>query len=113
MVMQPSDMSLADMRITSLKEDGGDVKVAWSDSCGSMTAHTVDDVVTIPANLIPDDGTLIMAEIEYPYDSAIGFFFSSTKTLSDTFYLRPRRVDEIARDTSSGTVTCGFTPPSP
>ncbi len=113
MVMQPSDMSLADMRITSLKEDGGDVKVAWSDKCGSMTAYNVDDPVTIPANLIPTNGTLIMAEIEYPYNSTIGFFFSGTKTLSDTFYLRPRRVDEITRDTSSGTVTCGFTPPSP
>lgn len=118
MVMQPSDMTKADMRITSLIDDGTgattandiEVKVVWSDKCGAMTARAADEVVTIPKGLIPTNGTLIMAEIEYPYESPIGFFFQGTKTLSDTFYLRPRRVDSITRDSSSGTVTCGYTP---
>lgn len=119
MVMQPNDMSDADMRITSLTDDGTgaqttndiEVKVVWSDTCGDMSALAVDDVVTIPKGLVPTNGTLIMAEIEYPYESPIGFFFQGTKTLSDRFYLRPRRVDSITRDSSSGSVTCGFTPP--
>ena len=120
MVMQPSDMALASMRITSLEDDGSDTDssdgvdaiVVWSDRCGTtMTALAADDVVNVPANLIPSGGTLVMAEIEFPYNSTIGFFFSGTKTLSDTFYLRPRRVDSITRDTSSGSVTCGFTSP--
>ncbi|MEO1553716.1 MAG: TadE/TadG family type IV pilus assembly protein [Pseudomonadota bacterium] len=119
MVMQPSDMSKADMRITSLTDDGTDtdssdgvdVKVVWSDGCGNLSAHVADAVVTIPANLVPSGGTIIMAEIEYPYDSPIGFFFQSQKMLTDKFYLRPRRVDSITRDTSSATlVKCGYTP---
>jgi Flp pilus assembly protein TadG len=110
MVMQPNDMSKAKMRITSLVEDNGDIEVAWSDSCGGMANWSPGRAVTIPANLIPEDGTLIMAEIEYPFNSAIGYFFQNEKTLSDTFYLRPRRVDAITRDTSTGSVTCGFTP---
>jgi len=110
MVMQPSDMSAADMRITSLIDDGTDVVVVWSDNCGDMAELLPDAKVDIPDNLIPSGGTLIMAEIEYPYTSPIGFFFQGSKTLSDTFYLRPRRVDSITRDSSANSLTCGFVP---
>lgn len=110
MVMQPNDMTGARIRITSLYEDDGDAKVAWSDGC-NLTAYPTDQEITIPANLIPTDGTLIMAEIEYDYNSNIGYFFSSSKELSDTFYLRPRRVDEITRDRSDGAFACAYTAP--
>jgi len=114
MVMQPSDMTAANMRISSLTYDGTDVTVVWSDECGDLSGNALapDDTVVIPANLIPSGGTLIMAEIEYPFTSPIGFFFENSKTLSDTFYLRPRRVDSITRDSSTGSLTCGFTPPT-
>lgn len=111
MVMQPNDMTGSRMRITSLYEDSGQVKVAWSDGC-NLTAYNTDEVVTIPDNLIPVGGTIVMAEIEYDYVSGIGYFFSSSKTLSDKFYLRPRRVDSITRDRSSGTFTCAYVPSS-
>lgn len=118
MVMQPSDMSKADMRVTSLlnddtdtdTSDGVDAKVVWSDGCGDLTSLAADTVVTIPANLVPANGTIIMAEIAYPFNSPIGFFFQTEKDLTDKFYLRPRRVDSITRDTSAGSVTCGYTP---
>lgn len=110
MVMQPNDMTGARIRITSLYEDSGDVKVAWSDGC-NKSAYAVDQLITIPNNLIPTDGTLIMAEIEYDYVSNIGYFFSSAKQLSDTFYLRPRRVDSISRDRSDGSFSCAYASP--
>lgn len=115
MVMQPNDMASANMRITSLIDDGSDTDtsdgmldavVVWSDSCGSLTAYADGATVKIPQNLAPAGGTLIMAEINYPFNSPIGFFFQTEKTLSDTFYLRPRRVDSISRDTSFGSVSC-------
>lgn len=109
MVMQPNDMTGARMRVTSLYEDSGDVKVAWSDGC-NLAAYNEDQAIVIPANLIPEDGTLIMAEIEYDFNSTIGYFFSTAKELSDTFYLRPRRVNEIARDRTDGGFTCAYTP---
>lgn len=111
MVMQPNDMAGARIRITSLYEDGGDVKVRWSDGC-NKTPYNVDEEVTIPSNLIPTAGTLIMAEIEYDYNSNIGFFITSAKTLSDTFYLRPRRVDSISRDrpSASAVYSCAYAP---
>jgi len=107
MIMQPNDMTKSRMRITSLYEDSGDVKVAWSDGC-NLTAYPEDQEITIPANLIPEDGTLIMAEIEYDYDSGIGYFFTTSKTLTDKFYLRPRRVDSITRDRDSGAFSCAY-----
>ena len=110
MVMQPNDMTGARIRVTSLYEDDGDAKVAWSDGC-NLTPYADDQEITIPANLIPKDGTLIMAEIEYDYNSNIGYFFSSSKELSDTFYLRPRRVDEITRDRSDGSFSCAYANP--
>ena len=110
MVMQPNNMTKSRMRITSLYEDSGNVKVAWSDGC-NLTAYPVDQIITIPANLIPTGGTIIMAEIEFDYASDIGFFFQSSKTLTDKFYLRPRRVDSIARDRSAGAFTCAYTAP--
>ena len=110
MVMQPNDMTGARIRISSLYDDSGQVKVAWSDAC-NLSAYSVDDVMTIPANLIPTDGTIIMAEIEYDFVSEIGYFFSSAKTLSDTFYLRPRRVDSIDRDRTGGSFSCAYAMP--
>lgn len=107
MVMQPNDMTGARMRITSLYEDDGDVKVDWSDGC-NLSPYSDDQQITIPNNLIPEDGTIIMAEIEYDYNSNIGYFFTSSKALSDTFYLRPRRVDSITRDRADGAFTCAF-----
>lgn len=110
MVMQPNDMTGSRMRVTSLYEDSGQVKVAWSDGC-NLTAYPQDQTVTIPNNLIPTDGTIIMAEIEYDYNSGIGYFFTTSKTLTDKFYLRPRRVDSITRDRSAGSFTCAYTAP--
>ena len=110
MVMQPNDMTGARIRVSSLYEDSGQVKVAWSDGC-NLTPYSDDQVVTIPSNLIPTAGTIIMAEIEYDYKSGIGYFFSSSKELTDKFYLRPRRVDAITRDRSAGSFSCAYTAP--
>jgi Flp pilus assembly protein TadG len=99
MIFQPNPVSVARMRISSIYDDGGVNKIAWSDAY-NFTAYTVDQTITVPANLVPSGGSIIFAEIEYDYDSKLGYFFPSTKTLSDKFYLRPRRVEFIARDRS-------------
>lgn len=100
MIFQPNDITVARMRISSIYDDGGVNKVAWSDGY-NLTAYTDNEVITVPANLVPEGGSIIYAEIEYDYDSKLGYFFRSKKTLSDDFYLRPRRVEFVARDRSS------------
>lgn len=106
MIFQPNDMSDARMRVSSLYNNGGTVQVRWSESCNT-TAYSANQVVTAPANLVPEGGSIILAEIEYDYNSALGYFFTTTKTLSDKFYLRPRRVDEVTREQEDG-FTCAL-----
>ncbi|MEM9841393.1 MAG: TadE/TadG family type IV pilus assembly protein [Pseudomonadota bacterium] len=112
MVMQPYPIQTAKMRISSLREDNGNILVSWSEGCGE-TPYTVDQdlTATVPNNIIPTAGTIIMAEMSYEFQSNIGFFFSQPKTLGDTFYLRPRRVDAITRTDDPGkNFTCGYVP---
>ncbi|MDJ0920232.1 MAG: pilus assembly protein [Henriciella sp.] len=96
MVFEPYPIADARMRISSLKEDNGAVKVAWSDG-RNLTPYPAGQAITIPPDLISKNGTLIYAEIEYDYESFLGYFFTEKKTLTDEFYLRPRRVNEIER----------------
>ncbi|MEL8054739.1 MAG: TadE/TadG family type IV pilus assembly protein [Pseudomonadota bacterium] len=100
MIFQPNDITAARMRVTSLREDDGDAVVDWSDAC-NLTAYTVDQTISVPANIVPEDGSVILAEIEYDYESKIGGLFTTKQTLKDKFYLRPRRVDLVTRDEST------------
>ncbi len=99
MILQPNDIVVARMRVSSLYDDNGTVKVAWSDA-RNLTAYTEQQTITVPANLVPSGGSVIFAEIEYDFNSPLGYFFSSSRTLKDQFYMRPRRVDFVTRDRS-------------
>lgn len=105
MIMQPNDMTTARMRISSLYDDDGTVRVGWSQSC-KLTPYTEDDVITVPANLVPSGGTVILAEVEYDYNSTLGYLFTTSKTLREDFYLRPRRVEEVTRPDGEADYTC-------
>lgn len=101
MIFEPSAGTKARIRISSLYEDAGDVKVRWSDARGTgIAAFTDDQKVTVPSGVVPTGGSVIMAEVEFDYESAVGFVISTKKSLSDTFYLKPRRGDEVSRDRS-------------
>ena len=109
MIFQPNDITAARMRVTSVREDDGDAVVDWSDAC-NMPEYTVDQVLTVPANIILEDGSVILAEIEYDYESKIGGLFTTKQTLTDRFYLRPRRVDLVSRNETSP-FTCNHNAP--
>ncbi|HPE47666.1 MAG TPA: pilus assembly protein [Hyphomonas sp.] len=101
-MMQPYDAADARMRITSIVDSGdGNPKVAWSDAY-NMAAYAPGDTVTVPTGIIPSPGSVIMSEVQYDYTSDFGYVISTSKTISDKFYLRPRRVSEIARVSSGG-----------
>ena len=109
MIFQPKDITGARMRISSLKEDNGKVVVDWSDGC-NLDPYPDDQEMTVPNNLVPAGGSVILAEIEYDYESTVGGFFSGKRTLGDRFYLRPRRVDLIVRQ-RNGTFSCKYATP--
>lgn len=111
-LMEPYDASSAQMRITSIVDNGNGIpKVAWSDAY-NMSAYTKGTTITMPAGIMPDSGSIIMAEVSYEYVSNFGYVVSTSKNISDKFYLRPRRVSEIARVTNSSGSSNPFGPVS-
>jgi len=98
MIMEPSPMANARLRISSLVSEDGSITVDWSDANENWTARSVGEAVTVPDNLVPDGGSVIFAEVEFDYSSQIGYFIDNTRTLTDEFYLRPRRVNVVERN---------------
>lgn len=97
MIFQPNPINQARLRVTSLYDDDGTVRVAWSDAY-NLTAYTEDATIPVPEGIVPSGGSVIYAEVEYDYQSTLGYFFTTSKTLSDEFYLRPRRSDRVTRE---------------
>ena len=86
----PYSASTAQMRVTSFVDSGGGVaKVAWSKGRNAGVRNT-GDTVTLEPGVLPAGGSVIMAEVVYPYQSALGVFMPEGVTLHETFYLRPR-----------------------
>jgi Flp pilus assembly protein TadG len=96
-IMFPFPVSGMQIRISSLIDaGGGTVKVAWSDA-QNMSPRAVNSVVTVPTGLVASGGSVIMSEINYSYNSPTGHMIYGTITLSDKFYLHPRRTSQITR----------------
>jgi Flp pilus assembly protein TadG len=109
--MQPYSADTARMRITSVIDNGdGQTRVDWSDG-HNITPYTKNALVSVPAGLVPSPGSVIIAEVEFEYESPLGVVLDTSQTLKDVFYLRPRRVTQITRATDSDPGT-GFGPSS-
>ena len=110
-LMSPYPASAARMRITSVVDNGdGQTRVAWSDGF-NMTAYSENALITIPEGLVASPGSVIVAEVEFDYESTVGFVLDASQTIEDTFYLRPRRVSTISR-VRDGDAATGFGPSS-
>jgi Flp pilus assembly protein TadG len=108
-LMAPYDADAAEMRISSIVDNGdGNPRVAWSDAY-NMTAYSKGETVTLPDGIMPSPGSVIVAEVSYDYESQFGYIISTSRTINDKFYLRPRRVSEIARVTTAGSNPFGPT----
>jgi Flp pilus assembly protein TadG len=111
-VLSPIVTSSIRMRVTSVTADAnGKTTVAWSDGRG-FAARSKGSAIAVPANIVSPGGSVIFAEVEVRYDSTFSDFFSNMQstfsgsldkgmksgwTLSDEFYLRPRRSISITR----------------
>lgn len=109
-LMQPHSAATARMRITSVADTGdGQPRVQWSDGY-NITAHAPNTILSVPAGIIPPNGSVIVSEVEFDYSSSLGFVIDTTRTMKDTFYLRPRRVIAIERQTEGGSGPPAFGP---
>jgi Flp pilus assembly protein TadG len=97
-IMSPDSSAPLNMRVTSIQADAGGVtKVAWSDASGTMTANGVGSAISVPANLVGPNQSIIEADTSYTYNVPVAYLLPSAFTYNSTFYLRPRIVDPIPR----------------
>lgn len=92
----PFDGSLAKLRVSSVGMKDGELEVLWSQPRDMVPAQIED--LDIPEALIDDGETLIVSEVRFKYDSALGYFYPHANWLSETFYLRPRVSNEVTHD---------------
>jgi len=92
----------AQLRVSSLANNGGNVTVVWSEANDNTTPLSVGSTIAdLPLGIVPDGSTIIMTETEFNYTSELGFFLKGQRTLKDRFFLRPRRTSSIQRITGS------------
>jgi Flp pilus assembly protein TadG len=97
-VLRPFNPDDAQVRITSvIADDEGVTTVAWSDArnTGPYAAGTP---ITVPDDIVPNNQGIIMAEVSFSYQTLFGMFLTNGVTVSDTFYLKPRRSTTVERE---------------
>jgi Flp pilus assembly protein TadG len=96
-VIAPFPTSTLSMRITSVKADaGGTPRVVWSQSSGGLSSLGAGGAVAgLPAGLIAANESVIMAEATYVYTSSIQKALPAPITLSQKYYLKPRKGSEV------------------
>lgn len=97
-LMYPESAGQAlDARITSLSIASNKATVVWSEGYNGLAPMAKNSVVSLPAGMMQNGSSLIMAETVYRYSSVLGFLFSGTVTMNYTSYRRSRLVDPIPR----------------
>lgn len=96
-VLRPFNPATASVRITSVVADAdGETTVAWSDA-RNAAPRAVNSSVTVPEGIVPDNQGIIMTEVSFTYTTLFGMFLNGGMTVSDTFYLKPRRSSQVLR----------------
>ncbi|MDO9245370.1 MAG: pilus assembly protein, partial [Phenylobacterium sp.] len=87
------------MRVTSIRKDSsGAIQVMWSKSSGSMGVLTT--VASVPAGLIANNESVILAESSYVYNSATKQALPNALTFTQKYYLKPRKTAQVTWSTS-------------
>ena len=96
-VLRPFNPADAQVRITSVVADSdGETTVAWSDA-RNTSAYSEGSPITVPDDIVPDNQGIIMAEVSFTYKTLFGMYLPDGMTVSDTFYLKPRRSTQVLR----------------
>lgn len=95
LIMAPFPVDDLRQRVTSVSmDDRGRVRVDWSRGDG-LSPRGQGSSMTLPAGLIEAGQSVIVTEVEYDFDSPMDFVLPQVTQFSNTYYLRPRRVESI------------------
>ena len=94
-IMAPFPATDLSMRLSSIKADAsGTTKVTWSRVSGTFS-KLKGKVTDVPAGVIAPNESVILAETSFAYTSAIKNVLPDGLTLTQKYYLRPRRATEV------------------
>jgi Flp pilus assembly protein TadG len=95
LMMAPFSSSGLKQRVTSVNCDAnGKTTVLWSVGSG-LTAFTTNSTLSVPANVVAKNQTVIRADVSYVYTSPVNYVLKTPITFTQSYYLRPRVVDSI------------------
>lgn len=98
-IISPFPTTGLSMRVTSIRKDSsGAIQVMWSKSSGSMGVLTT--VASVPAGLIANNESVILAESSYVYNSATKQALPNALTFTQKYYLKPRKTAQVTWSTS-------------
>ena len=96
-ILSPYNTAPLSIVVTSVYADeNNDTKVRWSDAQNG-TPHAPESAFALPPGLTQPFGSVIVAEVSYTYDPPVGQFLTGGVTMTETFYLKPRRSLEVER----------------
>lgn len=96
-VMQPLADGTLTFVVSSVVADGAGVtKVEWSEGYGAAS-HGPGSGYTLPAGIVGPNQSVIVVESGYSYVSLLGQLIISPITLTDRFFLSPRRSVKVTR----------------
>ena len=86
------ETSTLKIKVTSVAQEGGEIKVVWSHAFGGATPDTPGEDYVLPsANLTQELSSIIVAEVTYTHDSLFNYFIPNPIDMEDTYYVRPRK----------------------
>lgn len=71
-------------------DEDNETKVAWS-CAHNGSARSEGQTMSLPEGLTQPFSSVILAEVTYDYQPPIGYYITGGITMTETFYLRPRR----------------------
>ena len=101
-VREPAPYAPANLQATVSEvaiDSQGNATVVWSDSLQG-TPLAVGQSVTVPSALAVPNTYLILGQASYSYNPPYAYVITSTLTLTDQFFMRPRQSASIARTPS-------------
>lgn len=90
-ILMPYTTGPLSIVLTSVVADAdNNTTVAWS-CARNGTAHAENSAFALPDGLTQPFSSVIVADVSYVYNPPVGQHIAGGITLSETFYLRPRR----------------------
>jgi Flp pilus assembly protein TadG len=98
-IIRPFDVASSTVRITSVVADAdGNRTVDWSEARRTSPYVPGSPAPSfIPSAVVPPNTSVIVAEVSFTYQTFFGMYLNKGGTVSDVFYLRPRRSVQVDR----------------